>query len=468
MKLFDRIKGIFGGEGAWVGPLSGRGFLGNSFELGRIEDGFQRELTLDSFTMQRIPAIAGAKHLYRSAFAQLWADHHRFDALGNVENITTSAASRVLLTPNSYETGSEFNARVVDQWITHGSVLLLATRNDRYEVSSIHIVPTGSWQWQIDEDTKEIYYMINEAGALLTPVDATVIVPARDVVHLRWATPRHPLIGESPLQAAGVAAGIHTALSASQAAFFSQMRRPSGVLSTEMTLSREQMTTLKGAWDDQSKRLNQGGVPILANGLKWQPLSITSADAEVINTLKMTNDEIFRAMGVPPPLLGALENATLSNTEQLVQAWLAFSLGGLIERYERAFDRLFGFDPRKDRVEMSVDALLRSDLAGRMTALSSGITGGVMSPNEARRKEGLSPVAGGDQVFLQRQNTPVDVLTQLAAAELQAKLAPPPPPPAPVAEEKPEEVSEEEDAAKGLDEEDYANLAYLTIQKAMQ
>lgn len=463
MKLASRIKSFFGGqEGSWRGPFFGQGELGGWYELGRLEDGFQRNLELDKWTMQRIPAIAGAKHLYRSAFAQLWPEHHRYADDDSVESIKNSPASRVMLTPNSYESGSEFNARLVDQWITYGSVVALASRNNRFEVDGLHIMPFGSWQLEVDPDSKEVFYLIGESADYMAPVKASMVVPARDVLHLRWATPRHPLVGESPLQAAGVAAGIHTALSRSQATFFSQMRRPSGVISTEEKLTREQMTTLRAAWDDQSKRLSAGGVPILGSGLKWQPMSITSADAEVISSLKMSNDEIFRALGVPPPLLGALEHATLANTEQLVQAWLAFSLGGLIERYERALDRLFGFNPRKDRVEMGVDSLLRSDLDGRMSALSKGIVGGVMSPNEARRKEGLSPVEGGDQIFLQRQNTPIDLLSQLAAAELTAKATPQQPPePAPAPEP-------DSDDKKALTDEEAQGLAYLAITKAMQ
>jgi len=460
MKLIDRAKSWFrGAEGSQRGTFYGQGHLGNWFGLGHLEDGYQRDLTIDSFTLQRIPAVSGAKHLYRSAFSQLWPDHKHIDNNGNVTMVRTSAASRVMMVPNDYETGAAFNARLVDAWITYGEVLVLATRNNRYEVASMHIVPPGSWQWQVDEKTKEIYYLVNEHGSLLTPVDATVVVPSRDCVHLRWATPHHPLIGESPLRSAGIAAGIHSALSRSQTAFFSNMNRPSGVISTDSVLTREQMATLRAAWDDQSKRMAQGGVPILASGMKWQPMSVTSSDAEVIATLKMSNDEIYRAMGVPPPLLGALENATLANTEQLVQAWLSFSLGGLLERYERAFDKLFGFNPRVDRIEMSVDALLRSNLDGRMSALSKGIQGGVLSPNEARQREGLSPVDGGDQIFLQRQNTPLDLLSQLALAELEASTAPPPPAPVP--------GPEQEVGPDPVEEENAKAIAYSTIKKAM-
>ena len=115
-------------------------------------------------------------------------------------------------------------------------------------------------------------------------------IPARDVLHLRWATHRsNPLIGVSPLLAAGAAAGIHTALTASQTAFFSQMRRPSGVLQTDMKLSPDQIKVLREAWDDQSKALNQGGLPILSSGLKFESMALSSADAEVIASLKMSN-----------------------------------------------------------------------------------------------------------------------------------------------------------------------------------
>lgn len=116
---------------------------------------------------------------------------------------------------------------------------------------------------------------------------------------------------------------------------------------------------------------------------------------------------------------------------------------------------MFGFNPRIDRIEMSVDALLRSNLDGRMTALSKGITGGVLSPNEARKREGLSPVDGGDQIFLQRQNTPVDLLSQLAAAELQTKINPPTPPQVEAAPP----TEQDEEVSKGL--------AYSAIKKAM-
>ena len=63
-----------------------------------------------------------------------------------------------------------------------------------------------------------------------------------------------------------------------------------------------------------------------------------------------------------------------------------------------------------------------------------------MSIDEARSKEGLPPVAGGDSVFLQRQMTSIDLLAQLQQSELDAKKepAPAPPPVEPADEANPE------------------------------
>lgn len=439
MKLATRLKSWLGLGGGEASYRQGYGVseYGNWFALDPLAAGWQRNLEIDHYGLRQIPVVAAARHLYRSAFAQMRAEHHRHAADGTVENVRTSAASRVLVHPNAYESGAELQARLIDGMILHGEIAVLGLRNERFEIREMHVIPHRSWSMTVDQETKAIYYLVSNTGDLLTPADATIAVPARDILHLRWATPRHPLIGESPLAAAGLAAGVNVALTRSQATFFNHMRRPSGILTTDMTLTRDQMRQLREAFDEQAKRLDQGGIPILAGGMKFEPMSISSQDAEVIAALRMSNEEIARALGVPPVLLGDLSHATLNNVEQMIHAWLAYSLGGQLERFERAMDRFFGFDSRKDRVEMDLSALLRTDLAARMDALGKGVMGGVLTPNEARRREGLSPLPGGDEAFLQRQQTPVSLLTELAANEI-AKPEPAPAPPEPEEDADPE------------------------------
>jgi phage portal protein BeeE len=61
-------------------------------------------------------------------------------------------------------------------------------------------------------------------------------------------------------------------------------------------------------------------------------------------------------------------------------------------------------------IEFDFNALLRPDQAERIKSYKEAITGGVMTPNEARLCEGWKPQDGGDKLFLQAQMTPIDQL----------------------------------------------------------
>jgi hypothetical protein len=123
------------------------------------------------------------------------------------------------------------------------------------------------------------------------------------------------------------------------------------------------------------------------------------------------------------------------------------SLGSYLEHIERSLDRLFGLT-NSEYIELDTAALLRTDFAGRVDGLTKAVQGGLMTPDEARAREGLSPIKGGDVAYLQRQMTPIDKIGDLLKAETEAKTqsAPVAPEPAPEPEQ---EVEPEE--AKGFD-----------------
>jgi len=451
MGLLTKVKSWFGGstEGQWLGPFHGFGELGGVFELDPLEDGWQRNLSLSPYLMEHIPAIAGAIHLHSSAGAQLRPQVLEFDKDRNVTERLNSVAARVLSNPNPYETGSDFNARVFQYVVTHGMACIVGFRNTRFEIDQMHVLTPSTWNLYIDQESKEPFVMLNQDGVMTKLSDATMMIPMRDVFIFKWkVSNKNPLLGDSPFNAAGISASIFSALSRSQIAFFKNFRRPSGVLVTDELLSPEQMRQLRTAFDEQSAAMRAGGIPILAGGLKWNPMALNSQDAQVIETIKMSNEEIARAVGVPPPLLGQLENANLSNIEQLISHWMSVSLGGLIERYERGLDRLFGYNSIQRRIEMDTTALLRTDLAERMQSYGRAIQNGVMSPNEVRRKEGLSPVEGGDDIFLQRQVTSVSLLQELNANELNNE---------PASNDESEDQSEDEDVKDDESDDDQEN-----------
>jgi phage portal protein BeeE len=59
-------------------------------------------------------------------------------------------------------------------------------------------------------------------------------------------------------------------------------------------------------------------------------------------------------------------------------------------------------------VEFDFNALTRSDQKTRYEAHRIGVYGGFVTPNEARRSEGLPDKAGGDTLYMQGANVRID------------------------------------------------------------
>ena len=370
---------------------------------------------------------------YAQTIASLYGDHFKYDKDGSKNPVGASALSRLLHQPNEYQTRSDFMLNLVKDLLLNGNAYVVGIRNNRNEFGSLHLVRSTSTAAYIEPESKEVFYACGE-NPFLEKID--MMIPARDVMHIRLHTPRHPLIGVSPIEHAAASIAANAAITGHQAAFFNNMSRPSGVLSTEMKLTADQMGQLRSAWEAQSKDMNSGRIPILSNGIKWEPMSISSQDAQLVQAFQMTVEDVARAFRVPLPLVGDYRHATYNNVEQLISSWLSTGLGFILEHIELSFDKFFGL-PRGQFTEFDVDALLRTDFAGRVDGLTKGIEQGLFTPNEARAKMGgLPAVDKGDQVYAQAQMQPLGYE--------------PPKPEAPAVEPKPvDEPEEDPEAAKG-------------------
>ena len=66
-------------------------------------------------------------------------------------------------------------------------------------------------------------------------------------------------------------------------------------------------------------------------------------------------------------------------------------------------------------------AMHRTQMVDRFEAWSKAIQGGVLSPNEARKREQLPPMEGGDDLFLQKQMFPMSFIKESVVADLLSK-----------------------------------------------
>ena len=299
-----------------------------------------------------------------SAYAQTVAmcsgDHWRLNGKGGRDRVKNSALSRILRRPNSYQSSSDFLLNATRSLFLEGNAYALALRNDRFEIDELHLMDARMSMPRVAE-TGDIFYWLggNEVIARALKDARQIIVPQRDVLHIRLATDRRyprPLVGESPLAAAAADIGVGDAIAQQQTQFYMNQARPSAVLSTDLTLDKDQVQFIRDRWDEQSRGLNQGKTPILTSGLKILPWSTPGKDAAIAEVMKLSQERIALVFRVPLPVLG-LGGPTFGSTEALMQFWIATGLGFALNHIESAFDLLFALKGRARRVHGILDRL---------------------------------------------------------------------------------------------------------------
>jgi HK97 family phage portal protein len=375
-----------------------------------------------------------------SAYAQTVAmcpgDHWRTNRKGGRERVKTSALSRLLRRPNTYQSISDFLLNATRSLYLEGNAYALALRNDRYEVSELHLMnPKMCWP-QVAE-TGDIFYALGGNAVIAQQIPEKLIVPQRDVLHIRLHCDRrypYPLIGETPLMSAIQDMGVGDAIAQQQLQFYTNQARPSAILLTDQNLDKDQVQALRDRWDEQTRGINQGKTPILTNNLKVTPWQMPGKDAQVAEIMKMSEDRIALAFRVPLQVLGLSGGPSYGSAEALMQFWVASGLGFCLNHIEQSFDRLFQLRGEPEEyTEFDTSALMRSAFKDRIGALKEGVIGGIFSPNEARNKEGLDDVKAGDEPRVQQQVVPLSAAESIVPKPGAGTGPHPPPAPGPAA-----------------------------------
>jgi HK97 family phage portal protein len=318
-----------------------------------------------------------------------------------------SIVERTLLYPNRHMTRSDFMNNLIRCVYFHGNGYAYSVRNGNGSVAELYLLDPRNVNPIQDPETGDIYYWVSPNASGEYDPDSDNVYMERDILHVKINIDMNqPLKGVSPLTAAANSVAASNAITGHQASFFANMARPSGVLTTDAQLNREQMLQLRDAVAKQTQGGNSGKVPILGNGLKWESMSLTSQDAQMVEALGMTIGSISRVFRVPPSMINNMEGSTFNNAQQAMEWFRSSGLGFLMEHIELQLNRLFGL-PFNQRVNFDTKKLLRSDWKTQIETLSAGVIGGIYAPNEARAFIGLAPVADGDEPRVQQQVVPL-------------------------------------------------------------
>lgn len=356
------------------------------------------------------------------------------------ESVTNPAYDPVLRKPNAYQNSQQLRESWLLSKLIHGNAYILKGRDARGVVNRLWVLNPQCVQPLVTE-LGEVYYRLNK-DPLSDQYSDEAVVPASEVIHDRFNCLFHPLVGISPLYAAARIAGHALTVQDSSTKFFGNGARPSGILVAPGSISPENARLLKEQWEQNYSGQNAGKVAVLGDGLQYTQMQMTSVDAQLLEQLKWDAEEIARVFHVPAYKVGVGSAPTYGNYQALNLDYYTTCLQPLMEAIEWC---LWEGLNMHEGLEVHIDTseLLRMDSKTQMELVTSGIQGKVYTTNEGRELFNLSPVDGGEKVYAQMQDVPLDSLNKLQ------RQPEPVPEPAPVAEE-PQEDPEETKALLDL------------------
>lgn len=223
-------------------------------------------------------------------------------------------------------------------------------------------------------------------------------VPAESMVHIIGLSFPEQATGMSVISYARNAIGLGLAAEEFGAKFFGKGAHMTGIVTVPGDLTKESARGMKEAFDaSHSGMANAHSVGILSGGAEWKPISISPEDAQFLGTRAAQNLDMAMLFGVPPHMLGQTDKTTSWGTgiEQQTLGFLTYTLAPWLGRFEDAWTAML---PKPHSACFNVDAILRTDAAGRYAVYSAARAAGILTQNEIRALENYGPVDGGDDI----------------------------------------------------------------------
>ena len=387
---------------------------------------WQRNISESRESIVRFGAIYSAVTLISSDIAKLRVKLVERDADRIWSEVEVPAFSPVLRKPNKWQNRVKFYQQWVISKLLHGNTYVLKERDLRGVVVAMYILDPTRVK-PLVAPNGDVYYECKKDN-LSGLEDELVILPASEIIHDVHAPLFHPLVGLSPIMACGLAATHGLTIQENSQRFFRNNSQPGGILVAPGPIDEAVALRIKEAWEANMGGENAGRVAVVGDGMKYETMTVSASDAQLMDQLKWDEKNVCTAFHVPPYMIGVGEAPKYDNIQALQQQYYMQCLQELIECIEICLDEGLGLTEHQGHTygtEFDLDDLLRMDSATAIRVATDGLKG-VFTTNEARRRFDLKKVKGGDEVYRQEQDHALSALAARDASDdpFGKKLAP--------------------------------------------
>ncbi len=341
-------------------------------------------------------------HLYRS-----------FDiAIDDQREALVSWAPNPNLTPYQFVLAAEACR------LTMGSAyILMVPADDGYSLEKLDLLDPQRVQTLKNPETQEVWYtIILDDGRQVTVHNSYVIA----LHHMST----DGVTGISPIEVLGATLKYDRQI---QSVSLEQLQGvgDSIILTYPSNISAEQQM----AHVERFKQVyNASGrhVVILDGGVTADTIKNSVVDPKVLDVDNITKRKVAAVYNLPPRMLGDASSSGYSTSEQDINEFLKLTMLPIVRQWEEVLRRkLLSLDEIRQgyTFRFDMDALKRGDTAAMADKHSKAIRGGKMTPNEARKEDGLPPLPNGDELMVARDMIPLRISVEHPELLLAGKLA---------------------------------------------
>lgn len=353
----------------------------------------------------QIPAIWECVNKITRSMSGLPVDIlRRIDDDGNTERITSGPMYDLLnRQPNAYMTPADFLKTITLNYLIHGNayVRIDKARGADYIAA---LTPLNPEQVTTEYENGRVIYKYYSEN------DDVIKYSSADIMH--WKGIGNGLVGLSTVDFASTT--LTEAVSAQDASIeiFRNKGKLNGILAAETPLLNKKQT------DDFLDRFGEMknadlGMPLLPAGFKFQPVSLSPAETQLLSTREFIVKEFSRWFGIPYGLLTG-EGGDLVELSNYFYETVILPM--CIE-LEQVIQQKIIKDP-DIHVKFRTSILKRMSDQTRVSMQTSYVQNGLRTRNELRREDGLGRIEGADELTAQNNLYPLDKLGQQNAQQV--------------------------------------------------
>jgi HK97 family phage portal protein len=336
-------------------------------------------------TAPQVGAVYACVSLIADTIASIPFNVYRITDQGNELNRTHPVDKLISRKPSRNYLSKDFKRAVVSTMLLHGNAYILPMRTGT-QLTSLELLDSTAVNVQYSNGI--VMYKIHLADG------QSIYLDPDQIIHLKAFT----IDGFNGLSIINYAKEvIGTSMSATKqiGRIHAKGGIPKGIL--EMQNIPADPEKLTAAGELFSKQVAAGSTPVLPAGSQYKPIVMSSRDAQTIESMKWTVEEICRFFRVPPHKVGYLEHGMYNNSIEVQNhQFIADCIRPLVELIEEQLTEKL-INNNAFTIEGNLNMLQRGDISTQVQRDVSYYNIGVLSRNEIRRSQGLSPIPGGDE-----------------------------------------------------------------------